>query len=690
MIVAWLTYCVLVAALLGSAAWVGERAVRAQGWSGRWPWALALGGSLALPLAAWLRPGSPADVATTSVMPMPGAYVMESLPPLMLHPVGTAAPSLEMVLLWGWAAASGLLLLYLAVSGLRVRAEGRLWRRGEVDGVAVMVSAATGPAALGLFRGRVVLPEWALSLDDRLRRLLVLHEAEHVRAKDPQLALAGLVACALMPWNVALWWQLARLRLAIEVDCDARVLRQYDDAAGYGTLLLEVGQRRARLAVGLAESRSMLERRIRMITSRELGRRTARALGLGAVATLVLAVACETPPPTGLADVASQPLSVEQVLSGSELPCEPVVFVDNVVTSMAGLAGLDPDAVASVDVIRGGAAQGIGELRLEPPAGGQAVRPDPRCGLVLIVTKDASPEAADRTRRLKETLLAQRAEGSRTAADPDPAADPVFTPMTVRPQLRNGPEVVQALRDHYPPLLRDAGVSGTATVWLFIDEEGAVQEARLHEGSGHAALDQAALRVARTMEFTPAYNRDVRVPVWVSLPMTFETGAPARDADVGRAFDEHTALREGARAARERRVRETVGQMQRSAVGDGAPTRAGAPVAEGVAVDPGADPVFTPMTARPLLLNSRDVRDALMRHYPPLLRDAGIGGTARIWLFIDEQGVVRRTRLAAGSGYDALDQAAMQVAAAMQFRPARNRDQPVPVWIALPVTFGTE
>jgi hypothetical protein len=31
MIAAWLTYCVLVAALLGAAAWVGERAARAQG-----------------------------------------------------------------------------------------------------------------------------------------------------------------------------------------------------------------------------------------------------------------------------------------------------------------------------------------------------------------------------------------------------------------------------------------------------------------------------------------------------------------------------------------------------------------------------------------------------------------------------------------------------------------------------------
>src|SRR5262249_58279568 len=27
-----------------------------------------------------------------------------------------------------------------------------------------------------------------------------------------------------LPWNVALWWQRSRLRLAVEMDCDARVL----------------------------------------------------------------------------------------------------------------------------------------------------------------------------------------------------------------------------------------------------------------------------------------------------------------------------------------------------------------------------------------------------------------------------------------------------------------------------------
>jgi periplasmic protein TonB len=112
---------------------------------------------------------------------------------------------------------------------------------------------------------------------------------------------------------------------------------------------------------------------------------------------------------------------------------------------------------------------------------------------------------------------------------PPPSGDaalseaPVFTPMTVRPQLKNARAMQAALQRAYPPLLRDAGVGGTVNVWFFIDENGRVRNTRIAESSGYTQFDQAALQVADIMEFSPAYNRDQRVPVWVSIPITFET-----------------------------------------------------------------------------------------------------------------------------------------------------------------------
>jgi protein TonB len=105
----------------------------------------------------------------------------------------------------------------------------------------------------------------------------------------------------------------------------------------------------------------------------------------------------------------------------------------------------------------------------------------------------------------------------------DIAAAPTFTPFTVRPDIKNRDEVARAMEREYPPLLRDAGIGGTVNVWFFIDENGVVQRTLVNESSGHKALDDAAIKVADIIQFTPALNRDKRVPVWISLPITFTT-----------------------------------------------------------------------------------------------------------------------------------------------------------------------
>jgi periplasmic protein TonB len=111
------------------------------------------------------------------------------------------------------------------------------------------------------------------------------------------------------------------------------------------------------------------------------------------------------------------------------------------------------------------------------------------------------------------------------------------------------------------------------------------------------------------------------------------------------------------------------------------------PTASAGAEDISRAPTFTPMTVRPELQNTREVQRALERTYPPLLRDAGIGGTPVVWFFIDENGRVLRTQLSKSSGYDALDAAAIQVANVMQFSPALNRDKRVQVWVEIPIVF---
>jgi TonB family protein len=109
-----------------------------------------------------------------------------------------------------------------------------------------------------------------------------------------------------------------------------------------------------------------------------------------------------------------------------------------------------------------------------------------------------------------------------TATSVDIASAPTFTPMTVRPEIKNRSAVIQAMERGYPPILRDAGIGGQVLVWFFINEQGRVIDNRIANSSGNAQLDDAALRVASIYEFTPALNRDQVVPVWVQIPITFQ------------------------------------------------------------------------------------------------------------------------------------------------------------------------
>jgi TonB family protein len=99
---------------------------------------------------------------------------------------------------------------------------------------------------------------------------------------------------------------------------------------------------------------------------------------------------------------------------------------------------------------------------------------------------------------------------------------PVWVPHTVRPEIKNRERAAETVLRHYPKILQDAGVGGTVFVWVFIDRNGIVRNAEVQTSSGVAALDEAALRAAYEIEFTPALNMDATVAVWASFDITFQ------------------------------------------------------------------------------------------------------------------------------------------------------------------------
>jgi len=84
-----------------------------------------------------------------------------------------------------------------------------------------------------------------------------------------------------------------------------------------------------------------------------------------------------------------------------------------------------------------------------------------------------------------------------------------FVPVEIYPEFIHYEEPV------YPRLARQAGITGTVTMWVVVDEEGNVIKVRILKSSGTASLDEAAVKAADKNKFKPGIQngRPVKVPV---------------------------------------------------------------------------------------------------------------------------------------------------------------------------------
>lgn len=304
MILSWMLYATGVALLLGCAAAGAESACRQRGWPIRGVWAGALLASTLGPAAVLLAAyGIPDATDGTPPPPVPPAADWVSSIRALAVSAAPRAVDLDPWILGFWAAASAGFAGWLVLALLELRRRRAAWTSRRLDGRTVWVSADTGPAVFGVIRSRIVVPAWILERGETDRAMILAHEEEHVLARDPPLLAASLLLLVLLPWNLPLWWQRRRLREAVEVDCDRRVLARGPDPRAYGRMLVEVNQKGTvqRLAVAaLAESPSFLERRIRtMITPRHPHWRLYAACSI-AVSVVALAAACSIDHPSGL------------------------------------------------------------------------------------------------------------------------------------------------------------------------------------------------------------------------------------------------------------------------------------------------------------------------------------------------------------------------------------------------------
>lgn len=143
------------------------------------------------------------------------------------------------VVVTAWAAGA-LLLAALLVQRQR-RFESLL--EAPSRGAPPRLPAGAGPAVLGLWTRRIVLPQdFDSAFDADERRLMLLHEGVHLRRADNLWNLLAAALLVLHWFNPFAWWAWRRMRADQETACDAAVLRHERPGAlaTYAAALLKV------------------------------------------------------------------------------------------------------------------------------------------------------------------------------------------------------------------------------------------------------------------------------------------------------------------------------------------------------------------------------------------------------------------------------------------------------------------
>lgn len=241
----------------------------------------------------------------------------------------------------------------------------------SLDGSRVNIGRVDSPFVFGIISPRIVIPDWLLAREKQEQQLVLSHERSHIAARDHLLLISACALVALLPWNAALWFMLGRLRLAIEIDCDARVLATGVATQRYGTLLIDLSAAPALSAqqnhlsipvTAFALRTSHLERRLRTMTtpkSRFITLRRVLAVSAAGVATLA---ACRAELPTANEIQNMDVAAVESRVPATLAPAADsttLYFVDGVKVARGTAIELSADTIQSIEITKLGASKAI-------------------------------------------------------------------------------------------------------------------------------------------------------------------------------------------------------------------------------------------------------------------------------------------------------------------------------------------
>jgi bla regulator protein BlaR1 len=238
--------------------------------------------SLFFPAIHIAIPSGPAP-APSSIVPVSGNEASTSAIPEKRAEYAAASkgatPSLDALLIAGWAAGAMILMLSVFAGLCQIRALRRSalrWRNGQdiVDQArrsiglgrrieVLLHGSLRSPMTCGVFRAAILFPSDATTWTDEDLRRAAVHELEHVRRFDCAAQCIARIVSALYWFHPLVWIALRRFLLEAERACDDAVLA-YAEPVAYADQLVSLAQRLSAAAsshlVGMANGKDLTAR----------------------------------------------------------------------------------------------------------------------------------------------------------------------------------------------------------------------------------------------------------------------------------------------------------------------------------------------------------------------------------------------------------------------------------------------
>lgn len=547
---AWMLYATLASILIGGAALAIERVLHSLGRPTRFAWVGAAILSCVWPVGMWFSaPPAVSAPSTGTVRSTLAEGVQVASTSVAVASREALNVSVESIVLAAWTGLTVLLTLRVIYAVHSTQRRARFWQAAKVEGVHVRMSRDTGPAVIGIAEMQVVLPEWVLTLDSALLDLVLAHEEEHRRARDPLLIFGAAAVVCLMPWNVGLIWQARRLRLALEIDCDTRVLDTYPDSERYGRLLLAMAQRRSNghmlLGATMSEPATNLARRLTAMQRSPVSRVRLAAFASVGTAAIVAACAMESPTAARESTTETQPTDDVEVITEKRTTADTnemmrvildgipkigdlqlvfrkvayderrmVELMESVAVEYERTLQRTGSADASVNTVLediaklenlvGGPVEvWIGESRLQLPE-----------REIQLPTQRKQPEMT--------ALFETDSLGKSTLLDFRLQSNGRKRPATSRSEQSTAQLTGGTMNPVYPELRKQSGVEGTVDASFVVREDGTADVGTFTVHSSSDVLFTESVRSAlETARFRPARVNGVVVKQRLRLPFTF-------------------------------------------------------------------------------------------------------------------------------------------------------------------------